>query len=135
MCCWICIYIHVLKKQLHFAQLRILFVASTIMVHLRILTARDWTVGRAEHTYTYTWLTATQTEVYMNTINILYIAMQLAATCRINLHWLHMKWCLQELPTFYTRGEELSFMLHCIIVITIHCKSSILSYSYHSEGR
>lgn len=41
---------------------------------MRILTARDWMVGRAEHTYmytyTYTWLTATQTEVYMNTINV-----------------------------------------------------------------
>ena len=70
LCCWICIYIHVWKKQLHFAQLRIFFVASTIMIHYAHTTARDWTVGRAEHTYTYTWLTATQTEVYMNTINV-----------------------------------------------------------------
>ena len=125
------------EKTTSFCSIENFFVASTIMIHYAHTTARDWTVGpgRAEHTYTYTWLTATQTEAYMNTINVsIYIAMQLAVTCRIDLHWLHMKWCL-KLPTFYTRGEELSFMLHCIIVVTIHCKSSILSYSYHSEGR
>ena len=60
------------EKTTSFCSIENFFVASTIMIHYAHTTARDWTVGpgRAEHTYTYTWLTATQTEAYMNTINV-----------------------------------------------------------------